>query len=63
MAEVSGTTDRKFASLRGVLSELIDDGEDVGASVAVRVDGEPVVDIWGPGSTPNGPPRGARTPS
>jgi CubicO group peptidase (beta-lactamase class C family) len=33
--------------VRDVLSGYFDSGKDVGASVAVTLDGEPVVDIWG----------------
>ena len=47
MAEISGDCDARFESLRGVVSDLIDAGEDVGASVTVLIEGKPVVDIWG----------------
>jgi CubicO group peptidase (beta-lactamase class C family) len=47
MTEISGTCDDRFASMRDLLARSIDDGDDLGASVAVNVDGEPVVDIWG----------------
>ena len=47
MAEVSGTCADRFAGVRQVLSDNFDSGLDLGASVAVFVDGEPVVDIWG----------------
>lgn len=47
MADISGNCDSRFASLRGVVSDLIDAGEDVGSSVAVFIEGRPVVDIWG----------------
>jgi CubicO group peptidase (beta-lactamase class C family) len=47
MAEVQGSYDEKYAAVRDVLAANLDSGEDVGASVAVFVDGEPVVDIWG----------------
>lgn len=46
MAQINGTHDPKFANVATVLSELIDSGQDVGASVAVVVEGKPVVDIW-----------------
>jgi len=49
MVETSGTsgtcTDR-FAPVRAALAASLDD-KDVGASVAVYLDGEPVVDLWG----------------
>jgi CubicO group peptidase (beta-lactamase class C family) len=47
MAEISGTYDPRFAAMADLLSASIDSGADVGASVAVTLDGEMVVDIWG----------------
>jgi CubicO group peptidase (beta-lactamase class C family) len=47
MANVQGTTDPKFESVREQLEKNLDVGDDVGASVAVYHRGEPVVDIWG----------------
>ena len=47
MAEVQGTCEARFESVRHVLSSNLDSGADVGASVAVYLHGEPVVDIWG----------------
>src|SRR6478736_10558057 len=47
MADVHGTCDPKFSELRGILSASIDSGADVGASVAVVLDGDAVVDLWG----------------
>ncbi|KOG32744.1 EstA family serine hydrolase [Streptomyces resistomycificus] len=46
MADIQGTYDDLFAAVPGVLAASLDDG-DAGASVAVFVDGEPVVDVWG----------------
>ncbi|MFC4535773.1 serine hydrolase domain-containing protein [Sphaerisporangium dianthi] len=46
MADIQGTCDDRFAAVREALAATLDD-QDVGASVAVYVDGEPVVDIWG----------------
>jgi CubicO group peptidase (beta-lactamase class C family) len=46
MAGVEGSYDDLFAAVPTALAALLDDG-DVGASVAVFVDGEPVVDVWG----------------
>jgi CubicO group peptidase (beta-lactamase class C family) len=46
MAELQGSYDELFAAVPGVLAGLLDHG-DAGASVAVFVDGEPVVDVWG----------------
>jgi CubicO group peptidase (beta-lactamase class C family) len=47
MAEVQGTCEPRFESVRTTLAGQLDRGEDLGASVAVLVRGEPVVDIWG----------------
>jgi CubicO group peptidase (beta-lactamase class C family) len=47
MAEIQGTCDDRFAQVRDVLASNLDAGHDLGASVAVFVAGEPVVDIWG----------------
>ena len=47
MAEIHGTCDERFSAVRSTLSASIDRGDDVGASVAVTIDGELVVDIWG----------------
>src|SRR5947209_1687043 len=47
MAEIEGEFDERFAGVAHALSHSIDDGLDIGASVAVLIDGEPVVDIWG----------------
>lgn len=47
IAEIHGTADPKFAQLSDLLSSTLDSGQDVGASVAVTVEGETVVDIWG----------------
>jgi CubicO group peptidase (beta-lactamase class C family) len=46
MAEVHGSCDDRFAGVRDALAERLD-GEEVGASIAVDLDGETVVDIWG----------------
>ena len=46
MAGIQGSYDELFVAVPTALAGLLDDG-DVGASVAVFVDGEPVVDVWG----------------
>ncbi len=46
MAEIQGSYDDLFTAVPGVLAALLDSG-DTGGSVAVFVDGEPVVDVWG----------------
>ena len=46
MAEIQGSYDDLFSAVPGALAALLEAG-DVGGSVAVFVDGEPVVDVWG----------------
>src|SRR5580693_2046344 len=46
MADVEGMCQDRFAAVRDALAASLD-GRDVGASAAVYVDGEPVVDLWG----------------
>ena len=45
--EIQGNCEPRFERVRTVLAGQIDGGLDVGASVAVALDGELVVDIWG----------------
>ncbi|MET9685448.1 serine hydrolase domain-containing protein [Streptomyces coeruleorubidus] len=47
MADLEGVCDERFAEVAARLSENLDTGEELGASIAVVVDGEPVVDLWG----------------
>ncbi|MDX6743987.1 serine hydrolase domain-containing protein [Actinocorallia sp. A-T 12471] len=44
--DVQGTHDPRFAELREVFAEHLA-GDEVGAAIAVDVDGETVVDLWG----------------
>jgi hypothetical protein len=46
VADIQGSYDDLFTAVPLVLAGLLDGG-DAGASVAVFVDGEPVVDVWG----------------
>ena len=46
MADLQGSYDELFAAVPTVLAGLLEHG-DAGGSVAVFVDGEPVVDVWG----------------
>jgi CubicO group peptidase (beta-lactamase class C family) len=46
-AQIHGQCDDRFAGVRDLLAASLAQGTDVGASVVVTVDGEPVVDIWG----------------
>jgi CubicO group peptidase (beta-lactamase class C family) len=45
--EVRGTCDERFRAVYDVLERQLNNGDDIGASAAVFIDGEPVVDIWG----------------
>jgi CubicO group peptidase (beta-lactamase class C family) len=47
MADVQGTCEARFDGVRRALSDQLDRGDDVGASVAISLHGDPVVDIWG----------------
>jgi CubicO group peptidase (beta-lactamase class C family) len=47
MADIEGTWDPRFDGVVTALASSLDAGTDVGASVAVFVEGEPMVDIWG----------------
>ena len=47
MTTVHGTCLDQFAEVRRTFAHNLDTGADIGASVAVYVDGEPVVDLWG----------------
>ncbi len=47
MATIEGTCDERFGALGELLSASIDAGGDLGASVAVTIDGELVADLWG----------------
>ena len=46
MAEVHGRCDDRFEGVRTALAQHLD-GDELGASVAVDLDGETVVDLWG----------------
>ncbi len=47
MADIQGTWDPQYEAVATALAASLDAGTDTGASVAVLVGGEPVVDIWG----------------
>jgi CubicO group peptidase (beta-lactamase class C family) len=47
MAEVHGSCDERFASVRDTFAASFDAGKDVGACVSVVHDGRTVVDLWG----------------
>src|SRR3954447_18985499 len=44
---LGGTCSARFDSLRELFAAKLDSGEDLGASLAVNIDGEVMVDLWG----------------
>jgi CubicO group peptidase (beta-lactamase class C family) len=44
---LGGTCSARFDPLRELFASKLESGEDLGASVAVNIDGEMVVDLWG----------------
>lgn len=46
-APIDGVCDAAFSAVRAAFEENFRGGDEVGASVAVYIDGEPVVDLWG----------------
>src|SRR5947199_10321687 len=44
---LGGTCSARFAPLRELFVAKLESGEDLGASLAVNIDGEKVVDLWG----------------
>jgi hypothetical protein len=63
MAEIRGTYDSRFRAMADLLSANIDSGDDVGASVAVTLDGDVVVDIWAGWTDETRTTPGSPTPS
>src|SRR5215831_14195491 len=47
MADIHGICSEEFSGVREVFGRNLDTGADIGASAAVFIDSEPVVDIWG----------------
>lgn len=47
MVDISGTVPEQFTKVADALSRSIDEGADVGGSVAIAIDGEMVADFWG----------------
>ena len=47
MTSIHGVCDDRFAAVRAAFQANFDAGRDVGASFAVTLDGETVVDLWG----------------
>src|SRR4051794_15802158 len=46
MTEIHGTCDERFDAVRTQFAANFDEGNEIGASVAVTLHGEPVVDLW-----------------
>ncbi|QNI08590.1 beta-lactamase family protein [Mycobacterium kubicae] len=46
-AVIAGNWDRRFAGLADAFAEELTSGGELGASIAVNIDGEMVVDMWG----------------
>ncbi|WP_439814934.1 serine hydrolase domain-containing protein [Zavarzinia sp. CC-PAN008] len=44
---LGGFADRRFAALHQAFADSLADGTELGASVAVTLEGEPLVDLWG----------------
>ena len=44
---LGGTCSARFDPLRELFTAKLESGEDLGASLAVNIDGEMVVDLWG----------------
>lgn len=47
MADIQGFCRDEFFGVREAFEKNLDSGADIGASAAVFIDGEPVVDLWG----------------
>jgi CubicO group peptidase (beta-lactamase class C family) len=47
MADIQGTADPRFDRVVDLLGASIAKGGDIGAAMAVTIEGEPVVDVWG----------------
>ena len=47
MATVEGTCEGRFEAVREAFAANLDSGEELGASIHVDLDGQPVVDLWG----------------
>jgi hypothetical protein len=45
--EIHGTCAEQFGRVRAAFADLLTNGQDIGASVAVVIEGEPVIDLWG----------------
>jgi CubicO group peptidase (beta-lactamase class C family) len=46
-SEIHGSCDDSFAPVKEAFAGNLNTGKDIGASVALFIDGQPVVDLWG----------------
>jgi len=47
MAKVEGVCDPKFQEVRDLVNSRLEQGEELGASICVNIDGKNVIDLWG----------------
>jgi CubicO group peptidase (beta-lactamase class C family) len=47
LTPLGGTCSARFEPLRELFTSKLESGEDLGASLALNIDGEMVVDLWG----------------
>lgn len=47
MSDIHGFVDPRFESVRATMAAMLERGDDIGASFAASIDGEPVIDLWG----------------
>lgn len=47
MSEVQGFVDPRFEGVRTAFAAALERSDDIGASFAATIDGEPVIDLWG----------------
>jgi hypothetical protein len=60
MVEIQGFYADQFAGVRDTLASSLERGTDIGASVTVYLEGQPVVDIWDVAVASCRDPRGQR---
>ena len=53
MAEVQGTCDPKFSTIRALLQETLDSGSELGCSFSVNISGHTVIDLYGGYTSPS----------
>lgn len=47
MTEINGVCSDRFDAVRTALGKYLESGDELGASIAVDIDGDVVVDLWG----------------